>query len=76
MDTSRYFSHVLGNGKLWHRLECEYKEGKAYRFLGELQITFSEQHSNVCIIKSKCLPSQRVSMKQYDVWIIVQTKGY
>lgn len=79
MDISRYFSQVLGNNNLWQRLECEYKEGKAYRyysdgFLGELHINFPEQNRNVCIMKSKCLPSQRVSMKQYDVWVIIQQK--
>ena len=43
MDISRYFSNVLGRENLWQRLECEYKEGKAYRyyadgFIGELFI--------------------------------------
>ncbi|XP_066930803.1 uncharacterized protein [Clytia hemisphaerica] len=79
MDISRYFSQVLGNDNLWQRLECEYKEGKAYRyysdgFLGELQITFPKQNPNVCVMRCKCLPSQRVSMKQYDVWAIIQQK--
>lgn len=80
MDISRYFSQVLGNDNLWQRLECEYKEGKAYRyytdgFLGELFITFPQQNPNICILKSKCVPSQRVSMKQYDVWVIIQKEG-
>eukprot|EP00111_Clytia_hemisphaerica_P016201 TCONS_00047932-protein len=79
MDISRHFSQVLGNDNLWQRLECEYKEGKAYRyysdgFLGELHINFPEQNPNVCIRKPKCLLSQRVSMKQYDVWVIIQQK--
>ena len=77
MDISRYFSHVLGRENLWQRLECEYKEGKAYRyyangFIGEIFINLPKSNQNVCILKTKCVPSQRVSSKQYDVWVIIQ----
>ena len=66
MDISRYFSKVFGNENLWQRLECEYKEGKSYRyytdgFLGELFIKFPQQNPNICILKSKCVPSQRIN---------------
>ena len=77
MDISRYFSNVLGRENLWQRLECEYKEGKAYRyyadgFIGELFITKPQKNQNIVIMKTKCVPSQRVSSKQYDVWVIIQ----
>ena len=68
IDILRYFSQVLGRENLWQRLECEYKEGKAYRyyadgFIGELFITKPQQNQNNVIMKTKCVPSQRVSTK-------------
>ena len=77
MDISRYFSQVVSRENLWQRLECEYKEGKAYRyysngFVGEVFINTLDSESPYCVFKSKCLPSQRVSAKQYDVWVIVE----
>ena len=40
-DISRFYKDVLGKDNLIHRLECEYKQGKAYRyfsnkFIGEV----------------------------------------
>lgn len=77
MDISRYFSNVLGRDNLWQRLECEYKEGKAYRyyadgFIGELFIHQPPLNKNVIVMKTKCVPSQRVNAKQYDVWVIIE----
>ena len=31
-DIGRYYSSALGKNDLINRLECEYKEGKAYRY--------------------------------------------
>ena len=77
MDISRYFSHILGRENLCQRLECEYKQGKAYRyyadgFIGELLINQPHKNKKVVIMKTKCVSSQRVSSKQYDVWVIIQ----
>ena len=77
MDISRYFASVLGRENLLQRLECEYKEGKAYRyyangFIGEVQSNMLDQNSKYCYFRTKCLPSQRVSAKQYDVWVICE----
>lgn len=77
MDISRYFSSVISREDLWQRLECEYKEGKAYRyftngFIGEILINNISDESKLCILKTKCVPSQRVSARQYDVWVIVR----
>ena len=76
MDISRYFSSVISRDNLWQRLECEYKEGKAYRyysngFIGEVFVN-DVPDTKYCIFKAKCLPSQRVNSKQYDVWCIVE----
>ena len=80
MDISRYFSNVLGRENLWQRLECEYKEGKAYRyyadgFIGELFITKPQGNAKIIVMKTKCVPSQRTSSKQYDVWVAIQNES-
>ena len=77
MDISRYFASVLGRENLLQRLECEYKEGKAYRyyangFVGEVKSNMMDQNSKYCYFRTKCLPSHRVSAKQYDVWVICE----
>ena len=74
-DISRYYSSVLGKTDLINRLECEYKQGKAYRyftnkFIGEILFHDVLDKSQFCILKTKCVPSQRVLMKQCDVWVI------
>ena len=76
MDISRYYLEVISRDNLWQRLECEYKEGKAYRYysngyVGEVFINNSKS-PKYCLFKAKCLPSQRVSAKQYDIWIVVE----
>ena len=43
MDISYYYKSVISKQDLWQRVECEYKEGKAFRyftngFLGEVSI--------------------------------------
>ena len=32
MDISSYYKKVISKDDLWQRVECEYKEGKAYRY--------------------------------------------
>ena len=75
-DISQYYSYVLGKTDLTNRLECEYKQGKAYiyftnKFIGEILFHYVSYEAQFCILKTKCVPSQKVSMKQYDVWVIV-----
>ena len=77
MDISAYFKAVISKEDLLQRVECEYKEGKAYRyfsngFVREISINQVSHENKYCIIKAKCLPSQRVNNKQYDVWSIVE----
>ena len=76
IDISNYFLKVYGRENLLNRLKCEYKEGKAYRyftndFIGDVSNNHLEESENYCYFKTKCLPSQRVFAKQYDVWAIV-----
>ena len=74
---SRFFHNVISSEDLIHRLECEYKEGKAYRyftdeFVKEVYFHTISPSSPFCIMKTKCTPSQRVSAKAYDVWAIIK----
>ena len=76
-DISRFFHNVISSEDLIHRLECEYKEGKAYRyftdeFVKEVYFHTISPSSPFCIMKTKCTPSQRVSAKAYDVWAIIK----
>ena len=71
------FENVIDSSDLIHRLHCEYKEGKAYRyftdeFVKEVLIHLISESSKYCIMKTKCTPSQRVSAKPYDVWVVVE----
>ena len=74
-DISRFYSFILGKDNLIHRLECEYKQGKAYThfansFIGEILYHNIDEKSKFCLLKTKCVPSQRVNMKQYSVWVV------
>ncbi|XP_047124919.2 uncharacterized protein LOC124807246 [Hydra vulgaris] len=77
MDIEKYFLKVSRQEKLCRKLESEYKEGKAYRyylnnFIGEIFIHSVGCESIYCLFKTKCVPSQRVNAKSYDVWAIVE----
>ncbi|XP_066934311.1 uncharacterized protein [Clytia hemisphaerica] len=79
MDISYYYKSVISKQDLWQRVECEYKEGKAFRyfsngFLGEVSINQISPLSKYCVLKAKCVPSQRLNNKQYDVWCVVEKK--
>ena len=76
-DISKYFNNVIDSVDLIHRLECEYKEGKAYRyftdeFIKEISIHSISTMSDYCILKTKYTPSQRMSARAYDVWAILR----
>ena len=70
-DISRFFHNSISSEDLIHRLECEYKEGKAYRYFTD-EFVKEVPSSPFCIMKTKCTPSQRVSPKAYDVWAIIK----
>ena len=74
-DISRFYSFILDKDSLIHRLEYKYKQGKAYRyftnsFIGEILYHNIDEKSKFCLLKTKCLPSQHVNMKQYDLWVV------
>ena len=74
-ESRRFYSFDLGKYNLTHKLECEYKQGKAYRYFTNSFISKTLYHnidekSKFCLLKTKCLPSQPVNMKQYDVWVV------
>ena len=75
-DIIRFYNIVLSKRGLIQRIECEYKQGKAYRyytnsFIGEVLIHLNG-NSKFCLFRTKCVPSQRVTMRQYDVWASVR----
>ena len=77
MDISKYYLKVISRNDLWQRVACEYKEGKAYRyfangFIWEVFINEVSKDSELCILKTRCVPSQRVKNKQHDVWCIIR----
>ena len=64
-DISRYYRSVLGKTDLINRLECEYKQDKAYRyfsnkFIGDILFHYISEESNFCILITKCVLSQRL----------------
>ena len=76
-DISRLFQNVISSEDLIHRLECEYKEGKAYRyftdeFVKDVYFHLISPSSPFCMIKTECTPSQRVSAKAYDLWVTIK----
>ena len=55
----------------------EYKEGKAYHYftvgwVKELFYHHISENSPYCTLKRKVTPSQRVSTKPYNVWVIIE----
>ena len=76
-DITRFYGDVLDKKNIVQRIECEYKQGKAYRyftdtFISEVFYINISDESKYCYLKTKCLPSQRVSSKPYDVWALVK----
>ena len=57
------------------KLESEYKLGKAYRYFScqfVREIYFYDIDDQNCILSCKVTPSQRISNKPYDVWVIIK----
>ena len=75
-DIIRFYDKLIAKRDLIQRIECEYKLGKGYRyfsnnFIGEVYIINLDNNSKFSLFRTKCVPSQRVSMKQY-VWTVVR----
>lgn len=76
-DIAKFLEQINTPKELLHRLDCEYKEGKGYRyyaceFVKEIFWTGISDNSKYCIIKCKVTPSQRTSSTPYNTWVIVQ----
>ena len=62
---------------LIQRIECEYKQGKAYRyfankFIQEVFVNNVSEDGKYCILQTKCLRSQRISQKLNTVRAVVR----
>ena len=73
---THFYSDLLDKKGIIQRIECQNKQGKAYRyftnnFVSEVFINNLNSESKYCFLK-KYLPSQRVSSKQYDVWALLK----
>ena len=71
-----YLTNIIPYSDIIQRIECEYKQGKAYRyytnsFIGEVMINLND-NSKFCLFRTKCVPSQHVTMRQHDVRAIVR----
>ena len=80
---SLYFSDISDylktktSSELMKHLINEYKEGKAYRYftckwVKEVFYHVISDKSPYCILKCRVTPSQRISSKPYQVWVIVE----
>jgi len=72
-DISNYLEGINTPGDFLHRLNCDYKEGKSYRyfacdFVKEIFYHPVSTESNICFLKCLVTPSQRTSSKPYTVW--------
>ena len=62
-DITRFYRDVINRKDLIQRIECEYKQGKAYRyftnnFVQEVFVNNVNEDSKYCILQTKCLPSR------------------
>ena len=73
-DIAKYLNHLAST--FISQLESEYKLGKAYRYFScefvREMFYFDLANRDLCILKSKVVPCQRVNNKPYDVWAILQ----
>jgi hypothetical protein len=66
--------HVMDKVALSKRLLCDYKDQKTFsyfcsQFLFEVEYGAISPQSEYCFLKTKCMPSQRLSDIPHDVWI-------
>ena len=78
-DIAEYLKKKTTNELVKHLLN-EYKEGKAYRYYSCGWVKEVSYHSisitsPFCLMKCKVTPSQRISSKPYDVWVVLEKDG-
>ena len=73
-DIAKYLDHLAST--FISQLESQYKLGKASRYFScefvRGILYFDLANTDLCILKSNVVPSQRVNNKLYDVWAILQ----
>ena len=60
-DITRFYKDVINKKHLIQRIECEYKQGKVYRyfkFVLEVFVNNVSEDTKYCILQTKCLPSR------------------
>ena len=77
MDTAKYLKDNSLSDCLLHRLNCEYKEGKAFRyfsydFVKEIYFHDIGDTCSYCFIRTRLTPPQRTSATHYTVWALLQ----
>ena len=77
MDIAKYLKDNILSDCLLHRLNCEYKEGKAFRcfscdFVKEIYFHDISDTCPYCFIRKRVTPSQRTSATPYTVWALLQ----
>ena len=79
-NIEKFLLNINSSSDLIKRLECEYKEGKSYRyfkcnFVKEIFYHHIMPTSNICILKCRVTPSQRISNTAYTVWATIEKDG-
>ena len=77
MDIYKYPKDNSLSDFLLHRLKCEYKEGKAFRyffcdFVKEICFHDISNTCRYCFIRTRVTPPQRTSATPYTVWALLQ----
>ncbi|XP_070579493.1 uncharacterized protein [Ptychodera flava] len=79
-DYLRKHETDIESAGLRKRLLRDYKEGKAFSYFSS-QFLFEVNYHHVgtdkkyCILKSKCIPSQKISAMPHDVWVVIHKKN-
>jgi hypothetical protein len=78
-DIAQYLQLLNTPQDLLHRLDCEYKEGKGFRYFScefVKEIFYSDiAKTDYCVLKCKVTPSQRTSLTPYNVWCIIKKEN-
>ena len=77
MEIAKYLKNNNLSDCLLHRSNCEYKEGKTFRyvsydFVKEIYFHDISDTCHYCFIRSSVKPSQRTSTTPYTLWTLLQ----
>ena len=77
MDIERFMRNLNKKDDLLRRLNCDYKEGKAYRyfkcdFVKEIFYHQISEKDKYCYLRCRVTPSMRFSNAAYYVWALVE----